>query len=140
MKNIDFLLNKLRFITNTKTDKELCEILDINYSTLDTWKSNDKIPKKRLLEISQKLSIDLSDLIDISNNSQQIIKKQAGNNAINVFGTQGSQQKENTEKKYFFINEDIEKVLKSIAPIIEGDKTKRDSFVAYLKEWLIKNI
>ena len=46
MKEIDFILNKLRFITNSRTDKELCEILDINYSTLDTWKNNNKIPEK----------------------------------------------------------------------------------------------
>ena len=66
MKNIDFILNKLRYVTNTKTDKELCEVLNINYSTLDTWKNNDNIPKKRLLEFSQKLNIPLNDLFDIS--------------------------------------------------------------------------
>ncbi len=68
MKNIDFLLNKLRYVTNTKTDKELCKLLDISYSTLDTWKNNDKIPQKRLYEISQKVSIPLDELIRIMNN------------------------------------------------------------------------
>ncbi|XQC05830.1 helix-turn-helix domain-containing protein [Arcobacter cryaerophilus gv. pseudocryaerophilus] len=67
MKNIDFLLNKLRYVTNTKTDKELCKLLDISYSTLDTWKNNDKIPQKRLYEISQKVSISLDELIRIMN-------------------------------------------------------------------------
>ena len=62
MKNIDFILNKLRHLTNSKTDKELCEVLDINYSTLDTWKNNDNIPRKRLLEFSQKLNISFEDL------------------------------------------------------------------------------
>ncbi|MFY9073145.1 helix-turn-helix domain-containing protein [Aliarcobacter butzleri] len=62
MKNIDFILNKLRHLTNSKTDKELCEVLDINYSTLDTWKNNDNIPRKRLLEFSQKLNTSFEDL------------------------------------------------------------------------------
>lgn len=68
MKNIDFLLNKLRYVTNTKTDKELCKLLDISYSTLDTWKNNDKIPQKRLYEISQKVNISFNDLISERNN------------------------------------------------------------------------
>lgn len=62
LKEIDFILDRLRAITKASTDKELCEILDINYSTLDTWKNNNKIPDKRLLRISQKLSIRVNEL------------------------------------------------------------------------------
>lgn len=77
MKNIDFLLNKLRYVTDTKTDKELCKTLNISYSTMDTWKNNDKIPEKRLLEFSQKLNIPFEDLNykGINENQSQQIKE-----------------------------------------------------------------
>lgn len=67
MKNIDFLLNKLRYVTDTKTDKELCKALNISYSTMDTWKNNDKIPEKRLYDISQKVNISFDELSRIMN-------------------------------------------------------------------------
>lgn len=78
MKEIDFLLIKLKQITESKNDKELCEKLKINYSTLDTWKNKDRIPEKRLVEFANKLNISLEELIPTNfegNNSQEISKK-----------------------------------------------------------------
>lgn len=63
LKKIDKLLSKIRNITNTKNDRELCNVLNINYSTLDTWKNKDKIPEKRLFEISEKISVNYGELI-----------------------------------------------------------------------------
>ena len=62
MRSIDATLRLLRNLTNSKTDKEMCEILKIPYGTLDRWKANDEIPAKRLMEFSEKLgvSMDLS--------------------------------------------------------------------------------
>lgn len=68
MKKIDKLLVKLKQITDTKNDKELCEKLDINYSTLDTWKNKDKIPEKRKMQIANKLDISFNDLIEEEEN------------------------------------------------------------------------
>lgn len=63
LKKIDFLLIKLKQFTESKNDKELCLKLNINYSTLDTWKNNDKIPEKRLIEFANKLNIPFEELI-----------------------------------------------------------------------------
>ena len=133
MKEIDFILNKLRFITNSRTDKELCEILDINYSTLDTWKNNNKIPEKRLFKISQKLSINVNDLIKDSQ-SQNINENQNGNNAFHNSG------KQIINKDTSLLDEDISLILKSIVPILENNKTKKEDFMQHLKKWLIENI
>lgn len=53
--NIEKILHRIRGILDVRTDKEMCEILDIKYGTLDTWKNRDKIPDKRLAEIARKL-------------------------------------------------------------------------------------
>lgn len=134
MKNIDFILNKLRYLTNSKTDKELCEVLNINYSTLDTWKNNDNIPKKRLLEFSQKLNIPFGDLNQ--NNVIQDVKNYGNNSGVN----NGSMNfnTEITNKKMF--DDEILTILKSISPIVENNQSKKDSFKKNLKLWLVENI
>lgn len=72
LKKIDKLLSKIRNITNTKNDRELCKFLNINYSTLDTWKNKDRIPEKRLFEISEKISFDYEELIKDLNTTMDI--------------------------------------------------------------------
>ena len=83
LKKIDKLLLKLKNITKTKNDKELCKVLDINYSTLDTWKNKDRIPDKRLFDIAQKLSIDFELLHDSNNfeNSSIVVAQDFSNNS-----------------------------------------------------------
>ena len=63
MKKITPILNRLKQITNSKTDKELTQKLGISYSTLDTWKNRDKIPEKRLLEFSLKYQVPMEWLL-----------------------------------------------------------------------------
>ena len=134
MKNIDFLLNKLRYVTDTKTDKELCKTLNINYSTLDTWKNNDNIPKKRLLEFSQKLNIPFGDLNQ--NSVIQEITNYGNNTGINN-GSMNSNTKQ-IDKDIF--DDEILTILKSISPILENNQSKKDSFKKSLKLWLVENI
>lgn len=134
MKNIDFVLNKLRYLTNSKTDKELCKLLNINYSTLDTWKNNDNIPKKRLLEFSQKLNIPFGDLNQ--NSVIQEITNYGNNTGINN-GSMNSNTKQ-IDKDIF--DDEILTILKSISPILENNQSKKDSFKKSLKLWLVENI
>ena len=63
MKNITFILSRLKKILNVKTNKELTEKLGIPYSTLDTWKNRDKIPEKRLLEFANKYNVSVDWLL-----------------------------------------------------------------------------
>jgi len=63
MKKITPILNRLRKFLNVRTDKELTKILNISYSTLDTWKNRDKIPEKRLTEIAHKYNLSLDWLL-----------------------------------------------------------------------------
>ena len=62
MRSINKILDTLRKRTNSKTDKEMCEILKIPYGTLDRWKANDEIPAKRLIEFADKLNISVDEL------------------------------------------------------------------------------
>lgn len=62
MNDFESILNSLRVITNSKTDKEMCEILKIPYGTLDTWKNRKEIPAKRLIEFADKLNISVDEL------------------------------------------------------------------------------
>ncbi|TWO18736.1 LexA family transcriptional regulator [Campylobacter hyointestinalis] len=62
MRKIDPILNKLRELTDSDTDKEMCKILNINYATLDTWKTLDSIPSKRLIEFAERFDISLDTL------------------------------------------------------------------------------
>ncbi|WP_143211985.1 bacteriophage CI repressor, partial [Campylobacter hyointestinalis] len=40
----------------------MCKILNINYATLDTWKTLDSIPSKRLIEFAERFDISLDTL------------------------------------------------------------------------------
>ena len=62
MNDFESILNSLRVITNSKTDKEMCKILKIPYGTLDTWKNRKEIPAKRLIEFADKLNISVDEL------------------------------------------------------------------------------
>ncbi len=59
MRKIDPILNRIKQVLRVNTDREMTEKWGIKYSTLDTWKSRDKIPSKRLKEFAQNESISL---------------------------------------------------------------------------------
>lgn len=59
MKKIDPILERLRDKVGVKTDKELCEKVEImKYATLDTWKNRDRIPPDKLRLIAKELKVD----------------------------------------------------------------------------------
>ncbi len=51
-REIDSILERLRDISHTQKDVEMCEILGISYGTLDNWKARDSIPPRRLKQIA----------------------------------------------------------------------------------------
>lgn len=62
MKEIDRILEKMKELTDVKTDVELAEILEIPIKTLSMWRFRKSIPAKRLLEFSQRLGVSVDDL------------------------------------------------------------------------------
>lgn len=62
MRKIDPILKKLRELTNTTTDVDMCAALDLNYATLDGWKTQDKIPPRRLFAFAEKFNISVDAL------------------------------------------------------------------------------
>lgn len=88
MENLEAVLARMRAVLGVKTDKQMCEILDIPYGTLDMWKVRKKIPKGRFLEIATKLNVSLEYLesgVNISNNTIH-----GGNNQIGNSNTQNN--------------------------------------------------
>lgn len=57
MKNLEAVLARMRAALGVKTDKQMCEILEIPYNTVTTWKDRGKIPKGRFFEIAAKLNV-----------------------------------------------------------------------------------
>lgn len=88
MENLEAVLARMRAVLGVKTDKQMCEILEIQYGTLDNWKNRKKIPRGRLLEIATKLNVSLEYLesgVNISNNTIH-----GGNNQIGNSNTQNN--------------------------------------------------
>lgn len=58
MRKIDPILERLRLAVGAKTDKEMCSKIELlNYATLDTWKTRDKIPSQKLRLIASTYKI-----------------------------------------------------------------------------------
>lgn len=76
MENMEAVLARMRAVLGVKTDKQMCEILGIQYGTLDMWKVRKKIPKGKFLEIAAKLNVTpeyLESGTHISNNTNSVI-------------------------------------------------------------------
>ena len=85
MENLEAVLARMRAVLGVKTDKQMCEILDIPYGTLDMWKVRKKIPKGRFLEIAAKLNVTpeyLESGINISNNANSVVVNGSNNGSI----------------------------------------------------------
>ena len=83
MENLEAILARMRAVLGVKTDKQMCEILEIQYGTLDNWKNRKKIPRGRLLEIATKLNVTpeyLESGINISGGNNQIGNSNIQNN------------------------------------------------------------
>ena len=86
MENLEAILARMRAVLGVKTDKQMCEILEIQYGTLDNWKNRKKIPRGRLLEIATKLNVTpeyLESGINISGGNNQIGNLNIQNNGSN---------------------------------------------------------
>lgn len=86
MENLEAILARMRAVLGVKTDKQMCEILEIPYNTITTWKDRDKIPKGRFLEIAAKLNVTpeyLESGINISGGNNQIGNLNTQNNGSN---------------------------------------------------------
>ena len=86
MENLEAILARMRAVLGVKTDKQMCEILEIQYGTLDNWKNRKKIPRGRLLEIATKLNVTpeyLESGINISGGNNQIGNSNIQNNGSN---------------------------------------------------------
>lgn len=85
MENMEAVLARMRAVLGVKTDKQMCEILGIQYGTLDMWKVRKKIPKGKFLEIAAKLNVTpeyLESGTHISNNTNSVIVNGSNNGSI----------------------------------------------------------
>ncbi len=125
MKDIDFLLIKLKKLTNSKNDKELCLKLNINYSTLDTWKNKDKIPDKRLIEFAAKLNVNIEEVLD---NKQfgNINNMQHSKFAGNATGVDNSNKKNIglDKKDELECDEFTKSLIKQLCVVYKDEQTK----------------
>ena len=85
MENMEAVLARIRAVLGVKTDKQMCEILGIQYGTLDMWKVRKKIPKGKFLEIAAKLNVTpeyLESGTHITNNTNSLIVTGSNNGSI----------------------------------------------------------
>lgn len=86
MENLEAVLARMRAVLGVKTDKQMCEILEIPYNTITTWKDRGKIPNGRFLEIAAKLNVTTEYLesgLNISGGNNQIGNLNTQNNGLN---------------------------------------------------------
>lgn len=86
MENLEAVLARVRAVLGVKTDKQMCEILEIPYNTITTWKDRGKIPNGRFLEIAAKLNVTTEYLesgVNISGGNNQIGNLNTQNNGLN---------------------------------------------------------
>ena len=86
MENLEAVLARMRAVLGVKTDKQMCEILEIPYNTITTWKDRGKIPNGRFLEIAAKLNVTTEYLesgVNISGGNNQIGNLNTQNNGLN---------------------------------------------------------
>lgn len=92
MENLEAILARVRAVLGVKTDKQMCEILEIPYNTLTTWKDRKRIPKNKLLDISEKLGVNMEALIKGSFNQFGFTNSQ-NFGTINSGSTNGANEK-----------------------------------------------
>ncbi|MCR6572992.1 helix-turn-helix domain containing protein [Campylobacter insulaenigrae] len=75
----------LKKIANADTIKDLSEILNVNYTTFNTWAVRGEIPLKRIKEFSEKLGVNIDTIIngDINSKGNENIILQGKNNSVN---------------------------------------------------------
>lgn len=135
--DIEIILQRLLDYFDLDNMSQLADKLSVSQPTISKWKSRGSIlPIKKIcreLGIYNKIFGDLN----MQNIQNQIIDTQNGINSFNNFS---ESNKQNMDSKNILQDEEVIKVIKSITPIIEDDKIKKEDFIKYLKKWLIENI
>lgn len=135
--DIEIILQKLLDYFDLDNMSQLADKLSVSQPTISKWKSRGSIlPIKK---ICRELGIynDIFGYLNTQNIQNQTIDTQNGINSFNNFAESNKQK---IISKDILQDEEVIKVIKSITPIIEDDKIKKDDFIKYLKKWLIENI
>lgn len=135
--DIEIILQRLLDYFNLDNMSQLADKLSVSQPTISKWKSRGSIlPIKK---ICRELGIynDIFGYLNTQNIQNQTIDTQNGINSFNNFAESNKQK---IISKDILQDEEVIKVIKSITPIIEDDKIKKDDFIKYLKKWLIENI
>ncbi|MFY4690386.1 helix-turn-helix domain-containing protein [Campylobacter jejuni] len=79
------IIKILKKIANADTIKELSDILDVNYTTFNTWAVRGEIPLKRIKEFSEKLGVNIDTIINgnINTKGDKNIILQGKDNIVN---------------------------------------------------------
>ncbi len=135
--DIEIILQRLLDYFDLDNMSQLADKLSVSQPTISKWKSRGSIlPIKK---ICRELGIynDIFGYLNTQNIQNQTIDTQNGINSFNNFAESNKQK---IISKDILQDEEVIKVIKSITPIIEDDKIKKDDFIKYLKKWLIDNI
>lgn len=135
--DINDIFERLFNYFQTSTIRELSEKINMSESTVSKWRQRESINaiKKRCRELG--IYNEIFGNLNMQNIQNQIIDTQNGINSFNNFS---ESNKQNMDSKNILQDEEVIKVIKSITPIIEDDKIKKEDFIKYLKKWLIENI
>ena len=135
--DIEIILQRLLDYFDLDNMSQLADKLSVSQPTISKWKSRGSIlPIKK---ICRELGIynDIFGYLNTQNIQNQTIDTQNGIISFNNFAESNKQK---IISKDILQDEEVIKVIKSITPIIEDDKIKKDDFIKYLKKWLIDNI
>ena len=135
--DIEIILQRLLDYFDLDNMSQLADKLSVSQPTISKWKSRGSIlPIKK---ICRELGIynDIFGYLNTQNIQNQTIDTQNGINSFNNFAESNKQK---IISKDILQDEEVIKVIKSITPIIEDDKIKKENFIKYLKKWLIDNI
>lgn len=137
MENAEFIIERLLEFYKVSNVAELSHIINTSQKTISNWKIRNSINaiKKRCRELG--IYHEIFGDLNMQNIQNQIIDTQNGINSFNNFAESNKQK---IISKDILQDEEVIKVIKSITPIIEDDKIKKDDFIKYLKKWLIENI
>ncbi|WP_201523833.1 hypothetical protein [Aliarcobacter butzleri] len=133
----EILIDKMLDYYSVVTYSELAGKINTTQQTISSWKQRNSVNaiKKKCKELG--IYNEIFGDLNTQNIQNQIIDTQNGINSFNNFAESNKQK---IISKDILQDEEVIKVIKSITPIIEDDKIKKEDFIKYLKKWLIENI
>ena len=126
----EYYFDKIFNFYNVSSIKELSEVINTGASTISNWKQRGSITalKKRCRELG--IYNEIFGDLNTQNIQNQIIDTQNGINSFNNFAESNKQK---IISKDILQDEEVIKVIKSITPIIEDDKIKKDRLISILR-------